>query len=199
MDVGIDQSLLGRVDLSASLFLQHFKNMIDYDPGSSCGFNYCNVDAADANGLDIDARVRVVGDLSASLSGTLLATEVTTPGYDVSSGGLYRKGEALVRRPATKWSGELTYRGNARASGSLRLSSVGARGDRDFHSFPSTPVTLAAYKRIDLGGEYRIGRLGAAETSVSARVENLLDETYQSVFNYLSPRRTIGVGVRAAF
>jgi vitamin B12 transporter len=199
VDVGVDQSLFGRIDLSASLFLQHFKNMIDYDPGSSCGFSYCNVAAADANGLDLDASARIVSGLTASVSGTFLVTEVTAPGYDVSSGGLYRQGEALVRRPATKWSGDLSYRGSGRLSAAFRVTSVGARGDRDFHTFPSTPVTLKAYKRMDLSGEYRLGRLGRAETSVTARVDNLLDETYESVFNYLAPRRTIGVGVRAAF
>jgi vitamin B12 transporter len=199
IDFGVDQTLFGRFDISASLFLQHFENMIDYDPGSSCGFNHCNVAAADANGVDIDARARLFGDLSASVSGTFLATEVTTPGYDASSGGQYLTGEALIRRPAAKWSADLTYRGDGKLSGSARVLVVGPRGDRDFRVFPSTPVTLPAYKRIDLGGEYRLGRVGAAETSISARVENLLDESYQNVFNFLAPRRTVGLGVRATF
>jgi vitamin B12 transporter len=199
LDFGVDQTLFGRIDLSASVFLQHFRNIIDYDPSSSCGFNYCNVAAADANGLDIDARARIIGGWSAAVSGTFLATEVTTPGYDVSTGGSYRQGEALIRRPATKWSGDLTYQGGGKFSGVVRVMSVGARGDRDFHTFPSTPVTLTAYQRVDLGGEYRVGRVGAALTSLTARVENLLDASYENVFNFLAPRRTIGLGVKAAF
>jgi outer membrane receptor protein involved in Fe transport len=76
---------------------------------------------------------------------------------------------------------------------------VGKRTDRDFRPFPSTPVTLEGYERFDAGAEYALPYMGASRTALTLRVENLTDVTYENVFNFLSPRRTIVVGVRSAF
>ena len=198
-DAGVEQEFSGgRVSAAVTVFAQGFTDMIDYSGGSACGFSYCNVAEAESNGAELEVRGRIVGGWSGALTGTRLKTKVITPGYDASAGGLYRTGESLIRRPQDKWTAELTYRGTGPLSGSARVLSVGKRADRDFH-FPASPVTLAAYQRVDAGVEFAPRAARLRGTTLMLRVENLLDESYQSVFNFLAPRRTVTVGVRATF
>jgi vitamin B12 transporter len=199
MDGGIDQQLLdGRVDLSVTGFSQRFSNMIDYDPTDSCGFSYCNVAEATSRGLELEANGRLSGPFWASVGATLLKTEVIDPGFDQSEGGLYRAGESLIRRPGQKVRGELSYRGGGPLRGSLSATRIGDRDDKDFR-FPFKAVVLPAYTRVDLGGEYEIPLARTQRTAVTLRVENLTDEKYENVFNFLAPRRTVALGVRSTF
>jgi vitamin B12 transporter len=195
-DVGVEQTLLEeRVRLAVTGFAQRFVNMIDYEPSATaCGFNYCNVAEATANGLETELQARVAGPWWLGAGATFLETEVVTPGYDNTSGGLYKQGEGLIRRPERKVTAELSHRGTI-ISASARLLAVGRREDRDFRTFPSTPVTLPAYERLDLGGEYRL----RADHALTLRVENATNAYYENVFNFLTPRRTIWMGVRSAF
>lgn len=195
-DVGVEQDLLqDRVRLSATGFAQRFVNMIDYEPSATaCGFNYCNVAEATADGIETELQARVAGPWWFGAAATFLETEVVTPGYDNTSGGLYKQGERLIRRPERKATAELSYRG-AVLDALARVLAVGEREDRDFRTFPSTPVTLPSYERIDLGAVYHV-RAGQALT---LRVENATNVYYENVFNFLTPRRTVWLGVRSAF
>jgi vitamin B12 transporter len=201
VDAGVDHELLdGRVQASLSAFAQRFRNMIDYDPGASaCGFSYCNVAEATANGVELELRGRVVGPLSASTSATLLRTKVIEPGFDVSSGGLYREGESLIRRPERKITAEVAYRSRGPLSASLRALAVGVRNDRDFRPFPATPVVLPSYERFDLAAEYVVPMRQTKQTAVTLRIANLTNAYYENVFNFLAPRRTVTLGARSSF
>jgi outer membrane cobalamin receptor len=130
---------------------------------------------------------------------TALRTKVLSPGFDTTSGGLYRAGEALIRRPERKWNAALSYRDSGPLSGAIRVLAVGKRTDRDFRPFPATPVTLDAYHRIDLGVEYAVRATARARGALTLRIENVENTGYQNVFNFLAPRRTVAVGVRSAF
>ena len=200
VDVGIEQDILaGRGTVAVTGFSQQFRNIIDYEPtASACGFSYCNVAEARANGIEAELRAPIVGPLAASAGVTLLRTRVVNPGYDVTSGGLYQEGESLIRRPETKWNAELLYAGTGRISASARLTVVGDRADRDFH-FPTTPVTLPGYERVDVAGQYALQPTRGVRSAITLRVENLTNEGYQNVFNFLAPRRTIWVGLRSSF
>jgi vitamin B12 transporter len=198
-DVGFAQELLGgRAQLGLTAFAQRFRDMIDYTGANACGFSYCNVAEATSNGLEAEGRARLTRSLAATVSATFLRTAVVTPGYDASAGGLYHTGESLIRRPGTKWSGDLTYRGTSPLAASLRAIAVGARADRDFH-FPAAPVTLPAYQRVDVGTEYALRAKGVSRAWLTLRVENLLDADYQNVYNFLAPRRTVAIGWRSSF
>jgi vitamin B12 transporter len=197
-DVGVDQDLsAGRAQLAITGFAQRFVNMIDFESTSAaCGYSYCNVARASANGIEADARVRLRGPWQIATSATFLRTRVKEPGYDSTSGGLYRRGEPLIRRPERKVTGELTYRGAGRFAASARVLAVGIRNDRDFRTFPATAVTLPSYERIDVGAEYAVR---PSRSSLTLHIENLGDRRYQNVFNFLAPRRTIAIGVRSSF
>jgi vitamin B12 transporter len=200
-DVGVEQDLLaGRAQVIVTGFAQRFRNLIDYTGSTaSCGYSYCNVAEAESNGVEAELHARLVGPVSASAGSTILRTRVLSPGFDSSTGGLYRRGESLIRRPEHKWNAELSYRGASRFSAAARFLVVGQRTDRDFRPFPATPVTLPAYQRIDLGGEYALYVTPAVLSAVTFRVENLQNTGYQNVFNFLAPRRTISLGVRSSF
>jgi vitamin B12 transporter len=200
VDGGFDQQLPGeRGEISLTAFAQRFTNMIDFNPDFTAPTNYSNIAEATSNGIELDVRSRIRGALWTGIGATFLETEVVDPGFDQTEAGLYRKGEPLVRRPELKVRGELSYRGSGPLSATVSATHVGERHDKDFRPFPFTAVLLPAYTRIDVGGEYAFPLARTQRTSLTLRIENLLDERYENVFNFLAPRRTIALGMRARF
>ena len=201
VDLGVEHDMLGgRLQVSTTVFAQKFRNMIDYTGSTSaCGYSYCNVAEAESNGAVAELRARVAGPLWMTGGFTALRTKVLSPGFDTTSGGLYRAGESVIRRPQRKWNAELSYRTSGPLSAAVRVLAVGKRTDRDFRPFPATAVTLNAYHRIDLGAEYVVRTRASNRSAVTLRVENLENTGYQNVFNFLAPRRTVSVGIRSAF
>jgi vitamin B12 transporter len=200
-DAGVEQDLLaGRAQLIVNGFAQRFVNMIDYEStGSACGYSYCNVAEATSNGVELEGRAQLRGPFWASVGATFLKTKVAEPGFDSGAGGLYRRGQPLIRRPERKVTGELSYRGTGGLSASARVLAVGVREDRDFRGFPPTPVMLPSYERVDIAGEYVMLSTAATRSAATFRIENLGDRRYQNAFNFLAPRRTVSLGVRASF
>lgn len=201
VDAGVEQDMLaGRARVAVTGFRQRFRDMIDYTGSTgACGFSYCNVAEATSDGVELEAGADLSRGFHATAGATILRTRVVEPGFDSSSAGLYRRGESLIRRPAEKYSAELAYRGAGALSASARFITVGSRPDRDFTSFPASPVTLPAFQRIDVGGEYRLEAREATSSALTFRVENATNASYQNVYNFLAPRRTVTVGMRASF
>jgi len=199
-DIGVEQELLtGRARVELTWFAQRFTNMIDYTGSTAaCGYSYCNVAAARSNGVEAEVESRLVGDVYGGVGATVLHTKVLSPGFDQTTGGLYRAGETLIRRPEHKTNLDLSYRGRGRLTGSVRWLWTGERTDRDFRPFPATPVVLPAYQRIDVGADYTLVRSAIGRSSLTLRIENLQNTGYQSVFNFLAPRRTISLGARSS-
>jgi vitamin B12 transporter len=201
-EIGVRQSFAGdRLSVGATHFDQRFRNIIDYTGSTeSCGASYCNVARALARGRELEAQLRATTNLLVDANVTHLETKVLTPGYDTTSGGLYHAGQSLIRRPTTAWNLGASWTDRLGAV-DVRLMHVGSRGDRDFRQYPAVPVVDAAYDRVDLGATLPLDdfapRLSALEATL--HVENLFDARYESVFNFLSPRRTILAGARARF
>lgn len=197
-DAGIEQDIVGgRAQVALTGFAQNFRNMIDYTgSAASCGYSYCNVAAARSNGIELELRGRLYGEVWASAGATALRTKVLDPGFDQTSGGLYKRGEALIRRPERRYNAEVSYRGRGRLTGAVRAMVVGTRTDRDFRTFPATPVTLDGYRRVDASAAYDLGGKAGTRAAATLRIENVLNEGYQSVFNFVTPRRTISLGAR---
>ncbi len=201
-EAGFRQSLADdRLELGVTHFDQRFRDMIDYTgSNTACGASYCNVALATSRGREFEARYTPMRSLSLDANLTHLETKVLTPGFDTSSSGLYRRGESLIRRPTTSWTVGGAY--TSWIGGvDLHVMRVGERTDRDFRPFPFVAVVDAPYTRTDLGATLALGRfsprLGTTELTLHA--ENLFDAKYESVFNFLSPRRTLLLGARASF
>ena len=83
------------------------------------------------------------------------------------------------------------------ASGAITLAADynGQQEDLDFRSFSSARVTLRDYTLVRIAGQYAITR----NVSLTARVENLLDQEYEEVFSYRPSGRAFYACVHARF
>jgi vitamin B12 transporter len=201
-EIGVRQSLFAdRVQLGVTHFDQRFKDMIDYIGSTDvCAFSYCNKARVQANGREFEVRVVPAARLTLDANLTHLETKVLDPGFDTTGSGLFHKNEQLIRRPTTSWNVGAAF-SDARGNFDVRVIHVGDRADRDFRPFPALPVVDTAYTRVDAGGALPLGQFAskAAGAELTLRVENLFDTKYQSVFNFLTPRRMVLVGARVTF
>lgn len=197
-EAGVTQDLFaGRVTLGATQFFQRFRNMIDYaGDTSSCGFSYCNVASARANGRELEASARATTHLLLKADFTHLETRVLTPGFDTSSAGLFRAGDQLIRRPTTSWGIGASYQ-LGHAGLDAHVTRVGARSDRDYRVYPALPVTDPAYTLTDVGLNLPMTESAdSMQAALTLRADNLFNVRYASEFNFLSPGRTVLIGAR---
>ncbi|NIM52075.1 MAG: TonB-dependent receptor [Gemmatimonadales bacterium] len=203
-EVGVEQVLLhGRLRLAATYFEQRFRDLIQFTftvpaPGDP---NYFNVAAANASGVEVEIRAVPLPEFTVGGSYTRLGADVVDAGFDAGPGAGFVVGERLLRRPTHTLAFGGSYRFLGRGSLSTRLSYVGNRDDRDFSTFPATPVVLPGYVRVDVAAEVGVVQRRGALPGFTAtvRVENLFDEQYEQVFGFPSPRRTVLVGGRVGF
>jgi vitamin B12 transporter len=199
-DAGVEQSLLaGRVWVSATWFAQRFRDLIQYTSTApvSGGPNYYNVAAANASGLELEARGSLARGLDVAARYTYLATRAADSGFD---GATFALGRRLLRRPTHAASLDAAYGASGGAGASLTVQYVGDRDDEDFSVFPGRRVVLPAYVRVDLAGEVPLlaGRGARPRVTATARVENLLDERYEQVLHFPARRRAVSVGLKLA-
>ncbi len=202
-ELGLEQ-LLGRdrATLSVTYFNQRFVDMIDYNPGAvPPAPSYRNVAGATADGVEVGARMVPTAALSVGVNYTYLHTEVTSSGFDLSSGALLAAGQPLVRRPRHSARLDAAYHVADRGTASLAVTYVGDRPDQDFSSFPAPRVPLPSYTRVDCAARLDLlqPRSGAPGVSLLARVENLFDRKYEEVKNFPARGRTLLVGGRLAW
>lgn len=107
-------------------------------------------------------------------------------------------GREEVRRPRHIASGALTWTAPGDAASATLVVRYNGRALDDAFTDPSfvpVRVTLGDYTLVNLNARVKLTeRIGAF-----ARVENLLGETYEQVFSFLSPGRSAVVGVEARF
>jgi vitamin B12 transporter len=196
-ELSVEQELWSaRVVLGATYFHQEFRDLIQYAAVAPVpdAPNYFNLAAADAAGGEILGRTEPLRGLTVGASYTYLHTEVIDA-PDEGPGAGFVEGARLLRRPTHALSADASYRVRDRGFASLRLNYVGEREDRDFATFPATPVMLPWYVTLDVAAEATVWR-GLAAT---LRVENLFDEQYQEVFGFAAPGQRWLVGGKARF
>ncbi|MGQ0648030.1 MAG: TonB-dependent receptor plug domain-containing protein [Gemmatimonadaceae bacterium] len=187
-----------RLEASAIWFSQRFRDLIQYTFISPTDPSYFNVAAARAAGLELELNVRATSATSLRASGTLLRTRVDDTGFDSGPGATFVHGARLLRRPSSTFALGSTTRFGERTTLDLLAMRVGARDDRDFASFPATPVVLDAYTRVDIGTQVRLTRPSAASAiMLMVRADNAFGAGYQEIANFDAPRRILFVGLRA--
>lgn len=202
LEAGVERELAGgRARISATLFQQRFEELIQYTfaPAAPGGPNFHNVAEARARGIELEAWAGA-GPLSLTAAWTRLDTEVLDAGFDEGAGATFVEGEALLRRPANT----LAMRASAVLAGatvSAGATLVGERADRDFSTWPATPVKLPAHTDVYVGADVPVlrGRGGAQRLSLTFRGDNLLDGDYQQAFGFPAPGRALFVGARVTF
>ena len=199
-EIGAEHELLsGAVTLAASWFAQRFHDLIQYtfSPPEPGGPNYFNVAEANARGFEAEGQA-TLGAIRLAADATWLDTEVVDAGFASGPGDTFVAGQRLLRRPGHTLGASLTYVLPARGSLPVSTRRIGDRDDRDFSTFPATPVTLAAYTLLSAGGEVTVieGAGGRPAVTLTVRGENLLDDAHQEAFGFARPGRALYVGAR---
>ncbi len=197
-EVGVDRSLLGgAVVVAVGWFDQRFEDLIQYTftPPQPGGSSFYNVAEARARGLEAEASIRI-GTVRVSGDATWLDTEVVDAGFDSGPGDTFVAGQPLLRRPELVVGGSVAYTHAPSGRVTLGVRRVGGRDDRDFSTFPATPVTLDPYTLVSFGAELDVLGGPTPGVTLSVRGENLLDQRHEEVFGFLRPGRAVYLGVR---
>jgi vitamin B12 transporter len=188
-----------RLTVSATWFQQQFQDLIQYtfqlDPQEP---NYFNVAAASARGLELQATAEVASGIRADASTTLLRTRVEDAGFDSGEGATFVEGQRLLRRPGVSGTLAIHAARSPRVTLDLSATYVGERDDRDFSTFPATPVTLDGYVRVDAAAAFHLRAASGSgvATTLLLRADNLFDARYEAVFGFPAARRMWTVGLR---
>lgn len=162
--------------LRLTYFNTRVKDQLDYDPTA---FAFANLGRTSNHGTELSYKGRL-GDVHWRGSLTL-----QDPRNDVN-------GQALTRRAKTLWSvGASSTVAGVLVDADLRHS--GARSDRysDPATFAAVNTTLGAYSVLDLALSYKL----RPDLELRARLDNVTDEKYQTVYSYNQQPRSLYVGL----
>lgn len=213
-EAGVDQVFWGdKIQLGFTYFQNEYEDLIAYvptpfPPPAVLPPNYFNIQEAESWGVEFTAKVRPGFGLTFGGNYTFLDTEV------IDDGGLgnlfFAKGSELLRRP--NHSGSLyvdwLWRGlNVHVNGTY----VGERDDTfftvapgpfGFFTFTNRRLENDDYFVLDLAASYTLtdlGRCPLRSFKVFAKSRNILDEDYEEVLGYSSPRLSAMGGVEFTF
>ncbi|RGP40055.1 Vitamin B12 transporter BtuB [Altererythrobacter insulae] len=185
-EVGIDQDI-GRVaSISATYFDSRLKDEIFTTfPAPLFIATPANRDTlSKQNGIELSAQAKLGPQISLNAAYTYLDAE--------------ENGVEEVRRPGNIASAVVNWTApDDAASATLIVRRNGATDDVAFTDPSFIPVVerLDSYTLVNFNAEARLTNA----IRVFGRVENLLDETYEQVFSFVSPGRTAVIGIRADF
>jgi vitamin B12 transporter len=184
-DAGFDQSFWqNRIRFGSTFFHNRFSNLIQFvfDPVTFL-FMPVNVGRAITEGVESYLEVEPLDWLLVWLNHTYTRTE------DLSTG------EQLRRFPRNRWNMGVTLTPIER----LTLFAQATVSSSQFES--TTAGRNSGYYRIDVGGAFRLlGRTGVMERlDLTARIDNVTDNTYSEVLGFRSLGLNALVGLRAAF
>ena len=173
-----------RGPLAVTYFDQRFRDLIAYSstlllPDS---VNYANVGAALANGIEAKLGADLTNRIRISLSYTFLHTRVQQAD---STDPVFVMGKPLIRRPAHTLASQL-FATIGRASVTVGALCVGKRDDTGLQR-----VTMSPYTRVHLAAEYPLRHV-----TLSARVDNLVNDQHQEINGYRPLGRRVMVGGR---
>jgi len=198
VDAGVEQSLFGgHVILDATAFATTFDDLIvavGRSFASASRYRTDNIANARSRGAEVSGAWRTAAGLEARLAYTYVDAEILAIDGTATAPSPFAVGDPLIRRPRHQVSADLLLsrpRWNAfvRASGRGRVLDVEPNWGAYGGLFRSAGFTV-----VDAGASVSAGRLG----TLVARVENLLDRTYERALGYPAPRRTVTVGIRIA-
>ena len=199
-EAGVRQVVAGgRATFGVSWFDQHFRDMLQYAFLSPEQPNYFNVAAASAKGLELEVNWSPTTRVKLGASTTFLRTRVDDAGLQEGEDATFVEGNRLLRRPSTVSMATAAIDLPAATTLDVVVLRTGDREDRDFATFPATPVVLPAWTRLDLGFTRPIvGDLNGARLDLALRLENVFGARYEEIANYPVPGRSLTIAVRAA-
>lgn len=194
-DLGVEHTVGdGWLMVAATGFGRETENQIDFvscafgspapicNPGGVARFGYyANTAKTAAHGVELVAAVER-GPFRLDANYTWTHTENRSAGANL--------GKPLARRPEHQANLAATYQWPVGLSTTADIRHVGASSDNAAGSY-----TLQSYTLLDLRAAYPVNDT----FEVYGRVENVFDDSYETVRNYGTPGRTATLGVRARF
>jgi vitamin B12 transporter len=198
-DGGVEQHWWNdRLTLSATYFLTHFTNLIEFDncPGSPLcatlgqaggGYGYyANVDRAKASGVELQASAALTPALALSANYSHIKTEDETPGSATY-------GQQLYRRPEDAANLSLSYLWPHSVKTTIEARYGGPSLDQYFGPVSVENVRLGGYTLLNLRVSYAV----TDELELYARVDNATNKWYETIYQYGTWGRTAFIGLRA--
>ncbi len=176
-EAGIEQRVLkGRLMAGITYFSSDYRNLIDFrfDEG------YVNIGRARTRGLEIFAAARPQNGLDLRAGYTRLEAKDLDNDVD------------LPRRPKDKISAGLDWAFTKKWALHLGFVYVGKRNDKNFSVWPYPDVTLTGYTLLDASLSFDL----SPQVQVFGRLDNMLDQKYELVYGYGSPRFSAYAGIR---
>jgi vitamin B12 transporter len=107
-----------------------------------------------------------------------------------------QEGEPLLRRAKDTLNASIDYYGIRDLRVGLHASYIGDRDDMAFNlDYSTSEVSTGNYTLFNLTADYKLTK----GMELYAKIENLTDEDYQSIYGYASAPRGLYVGIRASF
>lgn len=162
--------------LRATWFSTRVTDQLDYD---SATFRFANLGRTRNRGLEM------------SYQGTLGQTRWRA-GLTLQDPVNELTGAALTRRAKTLWSLGASHT-VAGVALDADLRHTGSRSDRyaDPATFAAVQTTLPSFTVLDLAASYPLGK----DVKLRARIDNVTDENYQTVFGYNQQPRSLYLGM----
>jgi vitamin B12 transporter len=195
-DGGVEQHLWNdRVTLSATYFITHFTNLIEFEdcPGSplcetigQAGGYYANLDRARASGVELQASAALTPALALAANYSHIKTVDETPGSPTY-------GQQLFQRPEDAANLSLSYTWPHSLKTTVAGRFAGYSSDQNFSVFPTATVRLGGYTLLDLRASYSV----TDKLELYARVDNATNKWYETIYQYGTWGRTAFFGLRA--
>jgi vitamin B12 transporter len=173
------------------LFDQDLEDEINgfvFDPAQGVFTAENETGTSERSGVELTAQWRL--DEGWDIGGSYTYTDATEHSFE-------RQTDEL-RRPRHMGHLFFNYQGfDGRANINLNLNYNGIQDDIFFPPFPepSSIVELDDYLLIDLAGSWSLNR----KIELYGRIRNLSDESYENVFGFATPGRTVMAGIRYRF
>lgn len=175
-DIGFEQALWdNRVQFGASYFHNDFFHLIEVRDFSK-GFQ--NIARAKSDGVEVFMQMQPHEMVMLKGQYTYLDTEQLPEAGDTASDIF--AGQPLLRRPRNKGSFDVIVNPFDNAEIDLNVLAVGRKDDVDFALFPAQRVTIPGYVLVNLNTHYTVNK----NIQLFARLNNLLNKSYQEVFGY---------------
>mgnify|MGYP001568374187 FL=1 len=178
-EIGVEKDIVKDVaSLSITYFDQNYKDLIDWveTPPASWQYTPQNIAKAEVKGIEAGASLKIIEGLTLKSSYTNLDTENK------------ETGKRLPRRPKDKFNMTVEYvKGDAAI-----LAGYTFVGEAYDDAANSEKKKLASYSLINLSSSYKLTK----NIKLFGRIDNLLDEDYETAKDYSTPGFSAFAGIK---
>jgi vitamin B12 transporter len=176
-DLGLEQAFFqGKFIASAGYFHNSFRNLIQFDTIHG----YANIGRAETKGVEMELAAGLWPWLNLESSYT------RTEARDLDSQ------TELLRRPRDKFTARLRLQAGSRAVITVDLTRLGPRYDLEYIGWTTQRLRLEPFTLLGAMASLTVRK----EVEIFLRLDNILDQTYELVWGYGTPRFSAYAGLR---